>query len=68
MTNNRPRILVCDSIAQVGIDMLRRVCDVDVRTGLSEEELTETVAGYDALVVRSATAITAGIIEAATRL
>ena len=60
------RILVCDPIAEDGVEALKRLgADVDVRTGLSPEELRDSVDGYDALVVRSETKITREIIAAA---
>ena len=63
------RILVCDPIAEDGVEALKRLgADVDVRTGLSPEELRESVDGYDALVVRSETKITREIIAAAGSL
>ncbi len=63
------RILVCDPIAEDGVEALRRAgADVDVRTGLSPEELKAVVDVYDALVVRSETKITRDIIAAAGKL
>src|SRR6266581_249323 len=63
------RILVCDPIAEDGVEALKRSgADVDVRTGLSPEELRKSVDGYDALVVRSETKVTREVIAAATRL
>jgi len=63
------RILVCDPIAEDGVEALRRSgADVDVRTGLSPEELRKIVDGYDALVVRSETKVTKEIIAAAGSL
>ena len=31
----RPRVLICDPIAEIGIDLLQEVANVDVKTGLS---------------------------------
>jgi len=61
-----PRLLVCDNLADEGLALLREAGDVVVRTGLSEPELVALVPGFDALIVRSATQITAPVIEAAT--
>ena len=64
-----PRILVCDPIAEDGVEALRRFgADVDVRTGLSPEQLREAVDAYNALVVRSETKVTRDIIEASREL
>ena len=64
-----PRILVCDPIAEDGVETLRQFgAHVDVRTGLSPEELRTVVNGYQALIVRSETKITRDIINAAPSL
>jgi D-3-phosphoglycerate dehydrogenase / 2-oxoglutarate reductase len=62
------KILVCDKIAQEGIDELKKAGDVVVATGLDEAQLIEAAADAAAIVVRSATRITAPIIEAAKGL
>jgi len=62
------RVLVCDPVAEDGIAYLRERAHVDVRTGLSPEELTRIIPHYDALVVRSETKVTAEVIEAGKRL
>ncbi len=59
------KILVCDSIADEGLEILRSVGQVEVRTGLSETELTSAVKHAAAIVVRSSTQITAPVLEAA---
>ena len=41
---------------------------VDVKTGLSEEEIIKIIPEYDGMVVRSATKVTKNIIEAAKSL
>ncbi len=66
--SDRPRILVTEKIADGGIDVLRSVGDVDVELEWSADELAERIAPYDALVVRSATKVTAALIAAAPRL
>ncbi len=58
----RPKILVCDPLAEEGLEILRRVGEVEVAPGLSEAELIAKVPGYDALVVRSGVKITAPIV------
>ena len=63
-----PKILVSDKVAQEGIDILRTVGEVDVKTGLPEDELCKIIGDYDALVVRSGTQVTAKILEAAKNL
>lgn len=68
MTEARPRILVADAIAPEGVARLGEVGDVDVRTGLSPDDLRAAVGPYQAIVVRSASRITREIIEAAPDL
>ncbi len=62
------KVLVTDPIAQDGIDALAAQAEVDVRLGISPEELMGIIGEYDALVVRSETKVTASIIEAAKKL
>lgn len=63
-----PRVLVSDPIAPEGIAILKKVADVDVKTGLPKEELASIIGQYDALAVRSETKVTADVIAAATNL
>jgi D-3-phosphoglycerate dehydrogenase / 2-oxoglutarate reductase len=62
------RILVADPIAPDGVERLRAAGEVDVATGLDPAGLIARIAGYDALVVRSETKVTADVFAAATRL
>jgi D-3-phosphoglycerate dehydrogenase len=63
------KVLICDSIAHEGIEMMRQAgIEVDVKTGLAPEELEKTVGDYDVLVVRSATRVRKPLIEAARNL
>jgi len=59
------RVLVREAISEAGIDLLRSRFDVDVD---AESALDEIIGGYDAIVVRSATKLTAQVIERAGRL
>lgn len=63
-----PKVLVSDKLAKEGIDILKQVAEVDVNTGLSEDELCGIIGDYDALVVRSGTQVTAKVLEAAKNL
>ncbi len=63
-----PRVLVSDPIADEGIARLREVAEVDVKLGLSPEELESIIGEYDALAVRSETKVTSSILAAASRL
>ena len=64
------KILVSDSLSEEGLSILKSSKDfiVDVKTGLKPAELKSIIAEYDALLVRSATKVTAEIIEAGTKL
>ena len=63
------RILVTEKIAEPGLDRLRAAGhEVDVREGLSPEELTEAVRGAHALIIRSATQVTADVLAAGVGL
>src|SRR6266568_2190557 len=65
------RILVTDSIAQKGIDLLRTHlpdAQIDVRLDLTAEQLLAVIGQYIALIVRSETRVTSGILAAATHL
>lgn len=59
------KVLIADKISDSGIEKLKSHYQVDVKTGLAEDELVEAIVGYDALVVRSATKATRRVIEAA---
>jgi D-3-phosphoglycerate dehydrogenase / 2-oxoglutarate reductase len=63
------RVLVTEPLADTGIDALRAAGhEVDVRLGLSPEELLEAVRGAHALVIRSATRVTPEVLEAGSDL
>ncbi|HEX9093024.1 MAG TPA: phosphoglycerate dehydrogenase [Coriobacteriia bacterium] len=63
------KVLVADKISDTGIEKLRADgFEVDVKTGLSEEELVAIIGEYDAMIVRSATKATRPIIEAGGKL
>jgi len=64
------KVLITDGLAKEGLSILESAdgLEVDVKKGISKEELLEIVGGYDALIVRSATKVTSDIIDAATNL
>jgi D-3-phosphoglycerate dehydrogenase len=55
------RVLVADAVSEAGLAVLRERpgFEVAVRTGLKPDELADVVGDYDALIVRSATRVTA---------
>ena len=62
------KVLVADSIAEEGIDVLRRHAEVDVKIGLKPDELISIIGDYEALIVRSQTQVTAEVIAAGDKL
>lgn len=66
--HRRPRVLICDRIAEVGLELLRDHAEVDVRIDLSPQELLNIIGDYEAIVVRSATKVGTEAIERAHNL
>jgi D-3-phosphoglycerate dehydrogenase len=62
------RILVAESVAREGIDLLASHHEVDERIGSTREELAALLPDYDALIVRSQVQVDAQMIAAGTRL
>jgi D-3-phosphoglycerate dehydrogenase / 2-oxoglutarate reductase len=62
------KVLVAERIADAGVALLRERFEVDVATDWSDEELAERIGGYHAILIRSATQLTAGLIARADRL
>src|SRR5205807_9096378 len=58
------KVLVTEEIAEGGLDRLRQAGhDVDIRLGLSPDALLEAVRSAHALIVRSATKVTAPVLD-----
>ena len=68
MANKRLRVLVTDQISEEGIEILRDIARVDVKTKLAPGEIIEIIGDYEALIVRSQTRVTAEIIQAGRKL
>lgn len=68
------KVLVSDPLAKEGLARLKAAAEagaeleVDIKTGLSKEELLRIIPEYDGLIVRSETKVTAEVIQAATKL
>jgi D-3-phosphoglycerate dehydrogenase len=64
------KVLVADELSPRGIETLRKAAGltVDVKLGLKPQELKTLIGAYQALAVRSATKVTADILEAAQGL
>lgn len=70
MAQEKYKVMICDSMAREAVEIFERCdqIDVDVKEGQSEEDLLQSVPAYHALAVRSATKVTARVIEAAKNL
>ena len=62
------RVLIPEKLADPGIELLQKDFDVDVELNLSSGELLEKIGDYDGLIIRSATRVTAEVIERADNL
>jgi D-3-phosphoglycerate dehydrogenase / 2-oxoglutarate reductase len=65
-----PKVFVADSISPRGVEELSRdsALEVQVQTGLREDELIGAIGDSAALIVRSQTKVTAAILHAAKKL
>jgi D-3-phosphoglycerate dehydrogenase len=63
------KILVADDLPASALDLLQKEgWEIDARTGRPPEQLASDIADADAIVVRSATKVTAALINAAPKL
>ncbi len=62
------RVLVTEPLSERGLEVLREDFEVDVREDLATGDLSSAIGPYDALVVRSQTKVSAGVIDAAENL
>lgn len=62
------KVLIADQINEKGIDELKDIAEVIVKTDITKEQLIKEIADFDAVVVRSRTKITRDVIEAASKL
>ncbi len=64
-----PKVLISDSMSNIAQKIFEKNnISVDVKTGLSEEEIIKIIPEYDGMIVRSATKVTKSIIESAKNL
>ena len=66
-----PRVLVSDDLSSTAVQILRDrgiEVDFDPTLGKDKERLASVIAGYDGLAIRSATKVTAKLLDAAPRL
>ncbi len=62
------QVLVTEPLSERGLEVLREDFEVDVREDLATGDLTSAIGPYDALVVRSQTKVSGGVIDAAENL
>ena len=63
------RVLISDKLSPAAIAIFKeRGVEVDFRPGLDKGELARIIADYDGLAIRSATKVTAKLLERATKL
>ena len=63
------KVIITDPIAKAGVKMLQDAgIEVDERPGLPPAALVQAIPAYDAIIVRSATTVTADVINAGTNL
>jgi D-3-phosphoglycerate dehydrogenase len=65
----KPRVLISDKMDPNAARIFQeRGCDVDVKPGMTKDELIACIGEYDGLAIRSATKATAEVLDAATNL
>ncbi len=62
------RVLVTEQLSEQGLELLRKDFQVDMRPDLARAGLAAEIAPYDALIIRSATRVTADVFDAAANL
>jgi D-3-phosphoglycerate dehydrogenase len=69
-TTTATRVLIADAVSDKGVELLRDTpgFEVTVKTGMSPDELRETIGAFDGLVVRSATKVTSDALGSPGRL
>ncbi len=68
MPDARPAVLVKEPIAAGGVELLEARFDVDMGVDWPAERLEQEIGNYEALIVRSATQVSAELIGLGTRL
>ncbi|WP_347303207.1 phosphoglycerate dehydrogenase [Croceibacterium sp. TMG7-5b_MA50] len=65
----KPKVLISDKMDSNAARIFQENgCDVDVKTGMTPDELKAVIGQYDGLAIRSSTRVTADILDAATNL
>lgn len=62
------RVLIAERIAQAGIDAISAECELEIANDWDPQTLARRISEFDAIVIRSATKLTAELVEAGTNL
>jgi len=63
------KVLISDNLSTRGVEILKKAgLEVEFRSKTSAEEIEKMIGDYDALIIRSATKVTAGLLEKAGKL
>src|ERR1700728_1744300 len=68
MSDERLKVLVKEKVGDSGVKWLQEHFDVDLGIAWSDEQLAEKIGAYHGILIRSATKMTAELIEQATNL
>src|SRR6202034_3255759 len=68
MSDERLKVLVKEKVGDSGVKLLQEHFDVDLGIDWSDEQLAEKIGAYHGILIRSATKMTAELIEQATNL
>jgi D-3-phosphoglycerate dehydrogenase / 2-oxoglutarate reductase len=64
-----PKVLISDKLSAAAVQIFQeRGVEADIKVGLDKEELARTIENYDGLAIRSATKVTAKILDRAKKL
>src|SRR3990170_4606306 len=64
----KPKVLISDGLAEDGVEVLKKIAEVESQPKITADELMAVLPQYQALIVRSRTKVTAKVIEAGTGL
>ena len=65
----KPRVLISDALSDAALRIFEeRGVHVDFKPGIGKDDLVKVIPDYDGLAIRSATKVTAKLLDAATRL
>ncbi|HTG02151.1 MAG TPA: phosphoglycerate dehydrogenase [Nitrospirota bacterium] len=63
------KVLISDNLSPIGVEILKKAgLEVDARSKTSAEEIEKIIGEYDGLIIRSATKVTAALLEKAAKL